>query len=95
MTDLTGQGIFDYIRKLEHQEELGVMEARHYPYQIGFETIVPYAASITEADLVMTDGRSLEQVGVLPHEMLVPSASDLAAGLDIVMARAVVLGVGK
>jgi hypothetical protein len=49
MTDLTGQGIFDYIRKLEHQEELGVMEARHYPYQIGFETIVPYAASITEA----------------------------------------------
>jgi C-terminal processing protease CtpA/Prc len=72
-----------------------VMEARHYHYQIGFETIVPYAASITEADLIMTDGRSLEHVGVLPDEMLVQSPSDLAAGRDTVMARAVVLGGGK
>ena len=72
-----------------------VMEARHYPYHNGFETIVPYAASITEADLVMTDGRSLEHVGVLPDVLLVPTASDLAAGLDMVMARAVVLGGGK
>jgi carboxyl-terminal processing protease len=72
-----------------------VMEARHYPYQIGFENIVAYAASITDADLIMTDGKSLERVGVVPDEWVVPSASDLAAGLDTVMARAVLLGGGK
>jgi carboxyl-terminal processing protease len=72
-----------------------VMEARHYPYKIGFDTIVPYAASITEADLIMTDGKSLEHVGVLPDEMRVQSPADLAAGRDTVMVRAVVLGGGK
>jgi carboxyl-terminal processing protease len=72
-----------------------VMEARHYPYHIGVETIIPYAASITEADLIMTDGKSLEHVGVLPDEMLVESPADLAAGRDIAMARAIELGGGK
>jgi C-terminal processing protease CtpA/Prc len=72
-----------------------VMEARHYPYHIGVETIIPYAASITEADLIMTDGKSLEHVGVLPDEMLVESPADLAAGRDTVMARAIELAGGK
>jgi hypothetical protein len=56
---------------------------------------VAYGASITDADLIMTDGKSLERVGVVPDEWVVPSASDLAAGLDTVMARAVLLGGGK
>jgi C-terminal processing protease CtpA/Prc len=72
-----------------------VMEARQYSYHIGVETIIPYAASITDADLIMTDGKSLEHVGVIPDEMLVESPADLAAGRDMAMARAFELGGGK
>jgi carboxyl-terminal processing protease len=72
-----------------------VMEARRYQYQIGFETVLFYAASITDADLIMTDGKSLEHVGVTPDELLIPTGADLAAGHDPVMARAAELAGGK
>jgi carboxyl-terminal processing protease len=72
-----------------------VMEARHYPYQIGYDVIIPYGASITEADLIMTDGKSLEKEGVLPDEMFLPAPTDLAAGRDTVLAHAVELAGGK
>jgi carboxyl-terminal processing protease len=72
-----------------------VMEARHYPYQIGLGVIIPYGASITDADLIMTDGKSLEKVGVSPDETLIPSPADLAAGRDTVLAHAVELAGGK
>jgi len=66
-----------------------VMEAKHYSYQSGTDTVVFYGASITDADIVMTDGRSLEHNGVLPDELVLPSAEDLANGCDPVLARAV------
>jgi len=72
-----------------------VMEARPYQYHIGFEREVLYGASITDADLIMTDGKSLEKVGVMPDEVLIPTGEDLAAGRDPVMARAVELAGGK
>jgi carboxyl-terminal processing protease len=72
-----------------------VMESRHFPYKIGFETIVTYGASITEADLIMTDGKSLEHAGVIPDELLVPTGADLAAGRDPVLAHAVELAGGN
>jgi len=72
-----------------------VMEARHYPYQIGLDVIIPYGASITDADLIMTDGKSLEKVGVLPDETVVPTPRDLAAGRDTVLAHVVELAGGK
>lgn len=72
-----------------------VMEAKRYNYKIGFETQLFYGASITDADLIMTDGKSLEKVGVTPDELLLPSAADLAAGRDPVLARAVQLAGGK
>jgi len=43
----------------------------------------------------MTDGKSLEKVGVTPDEVLLMSPKDLAAGRDPVMARAVELAGGK
>jgi carboxyl-terminal processing protease len=72
-----------------------VMEARRYSYKIGFESQLLYGASITDANLIMTDGKSLERVGVTPDELLLPSAADLAAGRDPVLARTVQLAGGK
>jgi hypothetical protein len=39
----------------------------------------------------MSDGGHLERVGVSPNELLMPSSEDLAAGNDVVMARALTL----
>jgi len=66
-----------------------VMEAKHYEERSGTETVAFYGASITEWDLVMADGKSLEHVGVVPDEVLLPSPQDLAAGRDPVLAHAV------
>lgn len=57
----------------------------------GAHGVMLYHASITSADLIMTDGDSLEKAGVTPDEMLLPSGADLAAGRDPVLARAVAL----
>lgn len=65
-----------------------VMEAGLYPYSQGFATIVFYGFEITHADLIMTDGQSLEHVGVVPDKTALPSPEDLALGRDPVLARA-------
>ncbi len=65
-----------------------VMEARQYPFAIGDETIVIYGVTVTSADLIMQDGKSLEHTGVTPDEIVLPTAADLAAGRDPALARA-------
>jgi|HubBroStandDraft_1064217.scaffolds.fasta_scaffold20471_2 C-terminal processing protease CtpA/Prc len=65
-----------------------VMEAREYEEQTGTETAIFYGASITESNLVMTDGKSLEHAGVTPDEVALPTAKDIANGRDPVLARA-------
>lgn len=69
--------------------EGAVMEARHYEERVGTDTVVFYGASITEWDLIMSDGQSLEHVGVTPDELLLPSADAIANGRDPVLAHAV------
>ena len=64
------------------------MEARHYNEQMGGDFIVYYGVSITDADVIMTDGKSLEHTGVTPDEPLLPTATDIAGILDPVLAHA-------
>jgi C-terminal processing protease CtpA/Prc len=65
-----------------------VMVSRSFPHNLGMETKVFFGASITQSDLVMPDGKSLEHAGVTPDELLLPTAADLAAGRDPVLSRA-------
>ncbi|MDQ3907620.1 MAG: S41 family peptidase [Acidobacteriota bacterium] len=65
-----------------------VMRSKEYPFQIGADTVVFYSASITDADVVMTDGKSLENVGVAPDKLMLPTGADLASGRDPVLAYA-------
>lgn len=65
-----------------------VMEALDYFNSQGTDVQIRYAFSITEADLVMKDGKSLEHIGVTPDETVLPTAKDLAEGRDPVMSHA-------
>ena len=65
-----------------------VMEAKHYEYHLGADVVVFFGASITESDLIMADGKSLEHNGVTPDELRLPTAADLAEGRDPVLAYA-------
>lgn len=65
-----------------------VMEGRPFSHQVGIDTIVPYGVVVTDADLVMTDGKSLERRGVTPDEVLLPGPADLLNNRDPALARA-------
>jgi len=65
-----------------------VMRSVYYPLKVGVDRVVLYGVTVTDADLIMTDAKSLEKVGVTPDEELLPSAVDLAARRDPVMSRA-------
>ena len=65
-----------------------VMESRQYPFGVESGTVVIFGVSVTSADLLMKDGKSIEHVGVTPDEVVLPTAADLAAGRDPVLARA-------
>jgi carboxyl-terminal processing protease len=87
--------LFARVVQLEHRGTVlgdhssgSVMEARHHPCSQGADTKFFYGFSITEADLIMSDGKSLEHTGVVPDELLLPTAQDLASGSDPVLARA-------
>ncbi len=66
-----------------------VMESMFYGHQIGLDVVVPFGISVTIADLVMKDGKSLEKVGVTPDIMIIPTGADLAAGRDPALAKAI------
>ena len=65
-----------------------VMQSRQYIHEVGLETVSIYGASVTNADVIMKDGKSLEHVGVTPDELLLLTAADLAANRDPVLSRA-------
>ena len=65
-----------------------VMRSKGYPHQMGADIAIFYGVSITDADIQMADGKSLEKVGVTPDEVRLPSAEDIAARRDPVLAHA-------
>ncbi|HEX8354514.1 MAG TPA: S41 family peptidase, partial [Pyrinomonadaceae bacterium] len=65
-----------------------VMQSRRYTHRLGVDIVSFYGSSITNADLIMSDGRSLERVGVTPDELMLPTAVDLASRRDPVLSRA-------
>jgi len=94
--------IFARVVQLEHRGTvLGdqtsgmVMESKYYPLKEGIEKVIFFGAAITDANLIMTDGKSLEHIGVTPDEIVLPSAADLAAGRDTVLAHAAELAGAK
>jgi carboxyl-terminal processing protease len=68
-----------------------VMRSEWFQHMIGDKDGVVFATSVTVADLVMTDSKSLERVGVTPDEVILPTPEDLAAGRDPVLSRAAAL----
>ncbi len=87
--------IFSRLVQLEHRGTVlgdrsagAVMESLGFPHQSGIDVVTFWGISITDADVIMTDGKSLEKSGVTPDEVLLPTAADLAARRDPVLARA-------
>jgi carboxyl-terminal processing protease len=72
-----------------------VMGAFQLQHQVGTGRVVFYEVSVTSMDVRAADGTSLEGRGVMPDEVLVPTAADLFAGRDPVLARAVGLAGGS
>ncbi len=73
---------------LGDQTSGSVMESRHYLERAGADTVVFYGVSVTIADVIMSDGKSLEHVGITPDQLMLPSAAAIAAGKDPVLAYA-------
>ncbi|HUD70588.1 MAG TPA: S41 family peptidase [Dongiaceae bacterium] len=65
-----------------------VMMSRSYSHLVGDASGILFSNQVTVADIIMSDGRSLEKNGVTPDTVMVPSAEDLAAGRDPVLAHA-------
>jgi len=62
-----------------------VMEATSFYFA---SSGVDYGAEVTVANLIMTDGKSLEHHGVNPDEVAFPQPSDLESGRDPGLAQA-------
>ncbi|HET7107476.1 MAG TPA: S41 family peptidase [Candidatus Acidoferrum sp.] len=74
-----------------------VMEALFYPHHfLGSSYSAPpdYGAEISHADILMSDGKSLEHTGVIPDTKMVPTGNDLSANRDVVLSYAVSLAGG-
>jgi carboxyl-terminal processing protease len=65
-----------------------VMTSRYYDHQTGVGQVLYFGNSITVADLIMPDGKSLEKTGLVPDEIVLPTGADMAAKRDPALSRA-------
>jgi carboxyl-terminal processing protease len=65
-----------------------VMQSKIHVKQYETETYLVFAVNITDGDLIMTDGKSLENLGVTPDEKLLANGVALATSQDPVLSIA-------
>jgi C-terminal processing protease CtpA/Prc len=65
-----------------------VMRSRAHIHQMGLVTAFYYGVNVTDADILMTDGNSLERVGVTPDHLIIPNAIQLGSQRDPVLSQA-------
>lgn len=63
-----------------------VMRSMYHPQKFGFDLIIAYGVSVTDADLIMVDGNSLERQGVDPDTRVLPTPMDLRQNHDPILA---------
>jgi hypothetical protein len=64
------------------------MESQVYPHWTDGDPSFLYGDGVTIADTVMSDGKSLEKIGVEPDRVFLPSPFDLQAGRDPLLSYA-------
>jgi carboxyl-terminal processing protease len=94
-TSASAAELFAHVVRLEKRGTVigertagAVMTSRGYDHQVGVGGTLYYGASVTIADVIMPDGKSLEHSGLTPDEVIMPSGADIAARRDPVLARA-------
>ena len=65
-----------------------VMRSRHHSHETGVDIVSYYGVSITDADIIMQDGKSLEREGVKPDQVVLMTAADLRNSRDPVLTQA-------
>lgn len=65
-----------------------VGKADFHPRKMGALAVVSYGSFITSANNSMSDGSALDGNAVLLDEFILPTAKDVAGGMDPVLARA-------
>jgi carboxyl-terminal processing protease len=68
-----------------------VMTSQSFFHTLGMDIQMHYGVSITVADTIMQDGKSLEKTGVIPDKYKLPSPMDLFNKRDIALAYALEL----
>lgn len=78
---------------LGDQSAGAVMQSRFVPMEMstGETTSILYGMNMTNADVITTDGKSLEHSGVTPQIQMTPNGADLASQRDPVLAAALQL----
>jgi carboxyl-terminal processing protease len=83
---LTGRGVV-----LGDRSAGAVRVSRFFGHHSGTQNAAFYGASVTIADIRMSDGAGLEGTGVVPDELILPTGEQMARREDPVLARALAL----